>query len=264
MRALVQKTLRDHAKPTAWWTAALLLMFVTELWAYPYVLDATTEMRNMVEAYPEALRKMFRMDDYYSGTGFLGTEMFSFMVQLVFIAIGASFGANATAGEEERGTADVLMALPITRRALLAGKMAALPIAFAGIAAAILIVLGVGMPMVDMEASLGNLAIATIASAMLGLFGAGCAYALGAVTGRRGVALGASIGVSLVSWIIYSLAPLVSAFDKVVDFTPWQWAFGNDPLNNGADLPHLALLAAVTVALYGTALWAFERRDIEA
>jgi len=259
---LVRKTLRDHSKPTLWWTFGLLAMFAVELWAYPYITDSTTEMRKIVEAYPEAMRKMFRMDDYFSGAGFLGTEMYSFMVQLVFIALGGAYGAAASAGEEDRGTADVLLGLPVTRRQVLMSKMLALPIAFAAVTAAVIALLAVGTPLAGLDASLWNIMIATIAAALLGLFSAGFAYLLGALTGRRGLALGASIGVSMISFIVFSLAPMVSAFDRVIDFVPWQWAFGNSPLNNGADLPHLALLLACSLALMAAALWAFDRRDI--
>jgi ABC-2 type transport system permease protein len=183
-------------------------------------------------------------------------------VELVFIAIGASFGAAATAGEEDRGTADVLLGLPVTRTQVLVSKLVALITAEFAVGTLFVGFLWLAMPLADMDASLANIAVTTLACVLLGLFCGGCAYALGAFTGKRGLALGASIGVAIVSFLVYSLAPMIDALDKVVNFVPWQWTMGGDPLNNGANATHLGLLLGTTVALFATAVICFRRRDI--
>jgi ABC-2 type transport system permease protein len=259
---LVRKTLRDHWKLTTWWAAGLLAMGAAELWAYTFMAQAGPSAQAFVDSFPESMRKMFRMEDYFSGPGFLGTELYSFMVELVFIAIGASFGAAATAGEEDRGTADVLLGLPVTRTQVLVSKLVALITAEFAVGTLFVGFLWLAMPLADMDASLANIAVTTLACVLLGLFCGGCAYALGAFTGKRGLALGASIGVAIVSFLVYSLAPMIDALDKVVNFVPWQWTMGGDPLNNGANATHLGLLLGTTVALFATAVICFRRRDI--
>jgi ABC-2 type transport system permease protein len=261
---MLRKTLRDHGRLVGWWGFGLFAMFAMELVAYKSFLNSFSGMKSMIDAIPEAFKTMFRMEDYGTPSGFLGTEMYSFIVQLVFIAIGASFGAAATAGEEDRGTADTLFALPVTRHTILLAKMLALLVATAALCAAVVVFMAIAMPLADMQASLWNIGVATVGAGMLGLVAAGVAYLLGAWSGKRGLAIGGATAISIASFLIYSLAPLVTIFDRLIDFVPWQWAFGGNPLRNGADWPHLALLALVTAVLFSAALLVFERRDIEA
>ena len=58
--------------------------------------------------------------------GYLGTELFSLIVPLLLIIAAVATGARAIAGEEERGTLDLLMSLPVTRRRVTAEKLAAM------------------------------------------------------------------------------------------------------------------------------------------
>ena len=50
--------------------------------------------------------------DYVSGAGYLGSELFAFMVPLLLLIAAIGAGARAIAGEEERGTLDLLLANP--------------------------------------------------------------------------------------------------------------------------------------------------------
>jgi len=69
------------------------------------------------------------MEDYTSGAGYLSTELFCMMLPLIFISIGASWGANAIVQEEERRTTDILLTLPISRVRVLSVKITAAVIA---------------------------------------------------------------------------------------------------------------------------------------
>ena len=95
---------------------------------YPSVRD-NPALNKMVESYPEALKASSAFGgnvDYASGAGYLSSELFSFMVPLLLLVAAIGAGARATAGEEERGTLDLLLANPISRRRLVLEKLAAL------------------------------------------------------------------------------------------------------------------------------------------
>ena len=262
LSVLIRKTLHDHRRLALWWGVGLLGMGAIELWAYTFMAKAGPGAQAFVESFPESMRKMFRMDDYFSGPGFLGTELYSFMVQLVFIAIGATLGAAATAAEEERRTADILLALPLRRREILVSKMVALLILQTIVAAMFVVFLWLAMPLADMVAPIGNVIAATSMCALLGLVCAGIAYLVGALTGHRGLALGVAMTVAIVSFLVYSLSPMIDVLDKIVNFVPWQWAMGNGPLTAGFDLVHTALLVCTSIALAIGAIAVYERRDI--
>ena len=64
--------------------------------------------------------------------------------------------------------------------------------------------------------------------------------------------------------VVALLFPLSAALKPLAGISPWNWAFGGDPLENAtAPWRYLALGApAVAMALVG--VWTFGRRDIRA
>lgn len=110
MWPIALRTWADHWRAILAWMMGLV--GIVQLTVYPSVRDTAGSTMDFVNAFPEAFKAMFRISDYTSGPGYLSVELFSMLVPLVFIAVGASWGASATAGEEESGTADLLMSLP--------------------------------------------------------------------------------------------------------------------------------------------------------
>ncbi|MDO8309535.1 MAG: ABC transporter permease [Actinomycetota bacterium] len=259
---LLTKTWRDHWRGLLAWTAGLVAIAAVELYVYPGIRDSSASIGQLMESYPEAFREFFRMEDYTSGVGFLNVELFSMMVPLVFIAVGATWGAAATAQEEERGTADFLLALPVGRGQVLITKMAATILALTGIALALMLTLAVGTDLVDIDIPLGHIAAACLASSLLGGLYAGIGFLLGALTGRRGVALGVAIALGLAAFLAYSLAPMVDAFDAVNPVNPFAWSVGSNPLAGGLAASDVLRLVGVSAVLYAGALLAFARHDV--
>ena len=202
------------------------------------------------------------MQDYTSGPGFLSTELYSMMIPLVLIAVGGTWGAAATAEEEDEGTADLLLTLPISRSRILISKMFAaisvvIVLAFLGLLN-VIVLRGV----VDMEIETGKLLAGTISSIAIGLFFTGVAFLIGAHSRSKGVAIGVVTGVALITFLIYSLSALVDDFDSIMPYNPMQWGLSGIPLFEGVDvLGSLKLVAGGLVAM----IWAimkFDRKDI--
>ena len=83
----------------------------------------------LVDEYPEALKAFIGFGggiDYATGAGYLGIELFSFMVPLLLLVAAIGAGARAIAGEEERGTMDLLLSNPIGRSRVVLEKGAAI------------------------------------------------------------------------------------------------------------------------------------------
>ncbi|NDG09892.1 MAG: hypothetical protein EB112_04265, partial [Actinobacteria bacterium] len=123
MIALYVKTWRDHWRTLLAWSLTLIALISIQMSIYPSISENKEALQGFLESYPEAIRKIFRMQDYTSGPGFLSTELYSMMIPLVLIAVGGTWGAAATAEEEDEGTADLLLTLPISRSRILISKM---------------------------------------------------------------------------------------------------------------------------------------------
>ena len=97
---------------------------------------------------------------------------------------------------------------------------------------------------------------------LLGILFAGVGFLVGAVTGRRGVATGATIGLALAGFIAYSLSSLVDFFESISPVNPFEWALGFNPIANGIDVGYAVRLLLISILLFAGAVLVFRRRDI--
>ncbi|MFN8185279.1 MAG: ABC transporter permease subunit [Candidatus Nanopelagicales bacterium] len=259
---LMWRTLNERWRSTFGWGLGLVLMAVLQLAVYPSVAKSSASMQEFVDQWPEAFRQAFNLDAYTTGAGFLNAEMFSMMVPLVLIAVAVSGAAAATAAEEERGTADLLLSLPVSRGRVVVAKVLATVIAVLLVAAATLLAIAVGAPLVDLEVGLADLAAGVLMTALLALFFGAVALLVATVTGKRAVALGTAVGLALAAFLLNALAPMADWLEPWQKASPFYWALGDNPLINGVDAPMAGLLLVAAVALVVLADVAYRRRDI--
>ena len=259
---LTMRTVSERWRSTFGWGLGLVLMAVLQLAVYPSVAKSSASMQDFVNEWPEAFRQAFNLDAYTTGAGFLNAEMFSMMVPLVLIAVAVSGAAAATAGEEERGTADLLLSLPVSRGRVVVAKVLATVIAVLLVAAATLLTIAVGAPLVDLEVGLGELAAGVLMTVLLALFFGAVALLVAAATGKRTVALGTAVGLALGAFLLNALAPMADWLEPWQKASPFNWALGDNPLVNGVDAVMAGVLAVAAIALVVIAHVAYRRRDI--
>jgi ABC-2 type transport system permease protein len=262
LRNVFTKTLRDHWRGLLGWGLGLVATSVLELAIWPTVRDRAAEFSKLLDAYPEAFKSMFSISEFTTAAGFLNGELFSLMVPLALLAVGVSFGAGATAGEEERKTIDLLLANPVPRRRVVAEKLLALVAALVGFGAVLFGTLWAGVALLGMGVGADRLAAAVAGAVLLGVCVGTLALAVGCASGRRGLAAGVAVAVALAGWLLYSLAPMVEGLKPWRKLTLFYQYLGHDPLRTGFDLGGLAVLAVATAAFALAALLAFDRRDL--
>ena len=261
---LILKTLRDRWRNATGWTAVALTMTAIQLYIYPSIQDSAAAMDQFIQVFPKELIAMFRIEDYTSAVGFLETELFSLMIPLVFIAMGSAWGASASAEEEERGTSEILYALPIKRTTVLISKLTAVLVVMAITGALVVLEISIGSSLVDLDLTGIELIAGTASCIGLGVFFHSLAMAVSSLSGRRGLGVGAAIGLGLLSFLIFALAPLVDTFDEILPFNPFQWALGENPLKTGFDWIGLGWLGLGSLIGYLVSLIAINRRDLGA
>lgn len=260
--AVLNRTLSERRRALAGWSLGLVGIVAMQLAVYPSVAKSAENWQTMLEAWPKPLRDAFGLDAYTTGNGFLNAELISMMFPLVFTAVALGFASSATAGEEERGTADVLLALPIRRATVLTAKVTAMALGVLMVAAAGAIGVLVGAPMADLDVSSAGFVAATFMTAMLGLLFGSVGVLVGALTGRRGAALGVGLGLAIGAFLVDALAPMADWLEPWQKVSPFYWALHVDALSDGLDVGMAAALVCAVVALLGAALMAFQRRDI--
>jgi len=218
----------------------------------------------MLEAMPPELRAIFLTEGLDLGTpaGYLNMELFSFVLPLVVAGYGVAVGSAAIAGEEERGTLDLLLANPIPRWRVVVEKSAALAVGMAIVVGAIWIGLAVTAALMEIDLDLGRVGSGLASGGLLGIAIGMLALLLGALTGRRTLSLALGMAALVVAWVINAMSPLVEALEPWRPVSPVYHYVGYDPLTNGFDATHAAALVAMALVSLAVAVVAFERREI--
>jgi ABC-2 type transport system permease protein len=262
LRSVWTKTLRDHWRAILGWGAGLVAITVLELAAWPAVRDQAGQLTELVKSYPAAFTAMFSIEEFATGTGFIEAELFSLMVPLVMIVLGIMLGAGATAAEEELGTADLLLATPVSRRRVVLDKALAMLVSLAGVGALLFLVLSAGTAALGMGVPVGGLAAASIGAVLLGASFGAVALAVGCATGRRAAGAAVAAALALGSFLLHTLAQLVEALEPWQKLSLFSQYVANHPLRNGLDAGAIAVMAGVCAVMLVAAVRSFGRRDL--
>ena len=263
LRNVFTKTLRDLRWPTFWvalgmggMTAYFAILFPT----YSKILDIQSLMAKM-----GPVAKIFGASgDVNTLTGFLHIELFSMILPALLVVLMAGMGSGFTAGEESKGTIDVLLSYPISRRRLVLEKALAVFIAGVVAVAATWISGVAGAALSSSPLAADNLAAACLMLLLLSLVYGSLALAISAATGNRGAAIGVAVGLLVVTYLIDGLATIIDGLNTIRWVSPFKYYMGNDPLRNGVNLGDVAVLAGLTVVFLAVSLVAFDRRDLAA
>lgn len=244
------------------WTSGIVGLVVVQMTVYPTIRSSSKDWESLTDSFPEPIREMLRMEDYSTPSGYIATELLSFLLPFMVLALAASWGARAATDEEEIGTADVLLSLPVSRASVISMKMAASATTLLVVLGSFGVSLGVGSRLLDMDIAVSRFVTTVVVLLLLGAMVGSTAVLVGSLTGRRTVALGAAVGLYTALFVLYSLAPLVSGIERINPFNPVQWTLGATPLTTPFD-PGYALAGVVLAGIQcGAAAWFFARRDI--
>ena len=264
--SIAGRTLRDHWKSVLGWGAGLAALTLMQLAVYPSVRSQGARMRDLINSYPSAFKAMFGMEgvDFTTGPGYLSTETFSLLAPLMLIGLGIALGTAAIATEEERGTLDLLMASPVSRGRVLAGKALGALAALVTVAAGFYLAVLAAASGYDMGISAGRLAQATAAVLLLAIACGAVAFLAGAATGKRGAAIAAGAGFAVVSYFIDSLAEITSVIRPWRVVSVFHQVSATGALQGGLGLAGPLATAAFAAACLLAAWYLFARRDLAA
>lgn len=264
LRNVFLKSLRDLRRSFAWWTVGLAGYVALIASVYPTVRD-NPDLEKLVESYPEALKAFVAFGgqfDFTSAAGYLGSELFSFMMPALFLVAAVGHGAGTLAGEEERGTIDLLLSSPLSRTRVALEKLAAMCVELAALGVVLWLALWLGARAFSMEVSVAHLASATALLVVLALAYGAIAFMVAAATGRKTLAIGLTVALAVGAYLVNSLASLVEVLEPFQKATPFYHYAVADPLRQGLDPWHTLFLLAVGAVAAAAGVLLFDRRDL--
>ena len=263
MGELVRQTIRIEWKAVLGWTLSMIALVLAIVAFFPSI-KGNAALTDSFGGLPPSVQAAFGIADLSSAAGYLQGQMFSTLAPLIFLSFAIGRGARAIAGEEERGTMDLLLSNPIRRSRVVLEKGAAILIELVALGLILWLALVILGPPFDLHVGVGKLAAATVSVAALGgLYGA-IALCLSGATGHRALSLGITAGLAGAGYLYTAIAPFVSGLSKHPGISPFQHGYGFDPLTNGMHWGNfLALIIGAAVFVAGGVIL-FDRRDVRA
>ncbi|MFI7602390.1 hypothetical protein [Actinoplanes sp. NPDC049681] len=159
-----------------------MVLLETALWPS---IGKMPDLQQFLATYPEAMRKLFNLDDFGTGTGFVNAELSSALVPVPFLTYAIGRGARS----------------------------------------------------------------------------APLALAVGAVTGRRGMAIGVAAAGAVAAYLLYVAGELVASVEPWQPLSPFSQALSDGPVGAGFRAAYL-LMPTVAAVVVAAAMPLFARRDI--
>jgi ABC-2 type transport system permease protein len=264
LRNVFIKTVRDLRWPTFWvslgcgaMTGYFAILFPT----YSKLFDLNSMLEKMG---PAAKLLGASMGDASTLIGFLHIELFSMILPAALVAFAAGTASGFTAGEESRGTIDILLSYPVSRRRVVLEKWLAVVLASV-VAVVVLWVFAIGGAAISASPLPPDLlGAALVMLVLLGLAFGDIALAISAATGNRGAAIGLTVALMVAMYLVDALSSVVDGLGAIRPLSFFRYYMGDDPLRNGLNMGDAAVLAAVAALFLALAVVAFERRDLAA
>lgn len=261
---VLSRMVRDRAKSTLWWTVAMVVLAVAVGASYPAVRESAGGLEELMNSLPEGFGEMLgAAGGIASPAGYLNSQFYANIFPILLMVFGVGLAAWTIAGAEREGTLEPLLANPLRRSRLALGRyvgVVLLMIVPVIASTALFVVFRDSFELDDV--AVDNLVAGSAGAFLLALLFASLTFAVGAATGRRGVAVAVGGGLGAATYVLFGLAAFVDLFKKIQWLSPWHWFLDPSPLTDGWTWASIFLPLVVTlpVVVFGT-LW-FTRRDL--
>ncbi|MDR3546076.1 MAG: hypothetical protein P4L30_09970, partial [Candidatus Limnocylindrales bacterium] len=190
--------------------------------------------------------------------------LYEIFIPLLLAGAAIALVNGQTAGDEVAGRLELYLAQPVDRRAFFLGRAIAAFIALAVITVVLVAVQLGADALFDLSIALDRVLSTLALCALLALLHGSLAVAIAGLRARPTFVLGAGVGIAVAGYVVAALFSLSSELAPLRHLSPWDWAFGGNPLEQATDAWRYAALAVPSVALVAIGLLAVTRRDITA
>ena len=261
MRAeIAQIDLRLRRRSIIWFTVGLAAYAFILVAMYPSV-KSDASLGDLTANNPTVAALLGVNGSLTAPTGWVNGNLYANFLPLMVLLLTIGYGASSIAGQSEDGSLGLVATLPISRRRLVREKTLVLSLLAAPLAGATMAFVLLGRHY-DLTLPTGAVIGSTVAVLVMGVDFGLVAMIIGVLSGSRGLALGLTSALAAASYLVSSLAPVLSWAHTVRPASLFYWAVGGDQLSAGPSLTAGAVLVLVGVALHLVAVAVIDRLDI--
>jgi ABC-type transport system involved in multi-copper enzyme maturation permease subunit len=266
--AVFRKAFRDSSRVTFWLVVVSILYVLLVMAFYPSMIDQSAELDQLLEAYPKEMMQAFYGGDVedlsISEPGNYIQSQFIMWMELMMGAIVVVQAFNALTNAERDGTLDVMLSLPVSRRAYLVGRVAN----SAAIALILLVASWVPLWLATYIWPEFDVSPVRLAMGMFGLFWpvmvvAGFVYLLAAVVPSSKHFAGPLAYLFLMgSYILYMFAVSIEKLNSFKPVFLFHYYNGGETIRSGVPLTDWLLLAGVALVYFVLAWWFVDKKEL--
>lgn len=255
------QSIKENRKGLLGWSIGVLALVLLTVLFYP-AMRGQEEFNDIMKDMPDALKALMGAEDLVSPVGYLNSQLFQMMLPALFLIFAIGRGGEWIAGEERKGTLEMLLANPVSRARVVAERSVALAVMVVLLGVVLFAGVAGGAALVGMEIGIYELLAACLALTLLAVAFGEIGLFLGAFTGKKSLSVGITSAIAVAGFFLATLAPVVDVLEPFEKYSPFYYYLGNNPLINGVDLLHTIVLIAIALVATVAAAAGFERRDL--
>ncbi len=259
---ILRQSLRERRKSMIFWGIGVFAYALLVGLLYPSI-EGIEGFAQISEEMPEGLQALLgEIGDITSPTGYLGAELYGFTLPLLLSILGIGYGANALTKEERSGTVELLLASPVSRRSIVRQKALAVFLTIFSAGFAVWLGIAVSTLLVDFEVSLMRVGTATLAATLVAVAFGLISFMISALRGQKGLAIGITTVLFVVSYFANTLAPLVEALQPLQNISLLHYYDAQSILAYGLDYWQASVSVIIGLLAYAISVTGYNKRDI--
>jgi ABC-2 type transport system permease protein len=253
---------RFRGQILGWGISLGLLAWLMTLF-YDTIAEQKENYIKLMADYPKEMLAFFSTGsvmEMFTPSGYLNLEFFSYMTIIIGIFVVLA-GGGLLAGDEENGTLDLILAHPVSRSILFAGRSLAFLAATLAILAITWLGFVIAVPSTVMDVTAGELALPLVSLfGILAIFGTLALLLSMLLPSQRMAAM--TSGIFLVGcYFINAMSKINGDLEPVAKLLPFRYYQGGLAID-GMNWGQWAVMIGVSALFVIAAWWRFERRDI--
>ncbi len=267
MLAVFRKSFRDSRRTVWWLSVGFGLYLLLIMGFYPTIKSQAAEWQELIDSYPESILAMFyggevaEFDITEAGI-YIQTQFGGYSV-LILGAIVIVQAFNAFTNAERDHSLDMMLSLPVSRRAYLFGRVLNTALGMALVLGAWLITFLVSMLLwPEFDVSVGRLALSIVSAFLFLMVVAGYSYLLAVIVPSSRHFAGPIAYLLLIgSFLIYGFSAMVDALKPLQPFLINHYFNMGEVIRGGVQFGDWTVMISVAIILLALAGWLVDRKE---
>ncbi len=264
--SIAWRMITDRRRSIMFWSLGVALLSLIMAAAYPSIRDTGDEFDAYIESLPEGLQETFGLTGASIGSpeGYLTSQLYSNMYPIVLLILGIGLAAWIVAGSESDGTLEMALANPVTRVRLAVERILGMWLVVAWVTVVSTLMLVAVSPVFGLDEGLPWWALwsAGLQSYLFALVISALSFAVGAVSGSRGLAIAVGAAVAVLGFLLQALSSVAEILESARWASPWYWLLRDNPVVTAPNAMNALLPLALALVFAAVGVAVFNRRDL--